>query len=228
MENGSTPASDSAPAASGVKATSASRKKTAVIASVVTVLLVLLAVIAWQAWRSAELERRVTDLESVEPTAEAEPSTEPTTEPEPTPEPTETPEPAAPETGENDGRYIGYVKRIYNVGSTRYVEIDYIQFLTGDEAADAAAARGDESPPPNDYYIVNENPRLRQFPVQMGIPVTMWTWAMESSGVSEQDVLFDIWWDRLFMSGDARLQAVPYWIELEDGVITSIEEQYLP
>ena len=110
----------------------------------------------------------------------------------------------------------------------RVLEIDYIQFLTGDEAAAEAAARGDESPPPNDYYIVNDNPRLRTFRVRDGIEVTMWTWNIMDEGVREQQVLFDMWWDELFMHDNERLRSVPYWIDLEDSVIVSIEEQYLP
>ena len=38
---------------------------------------------------------------------------------------------------------------------------DLAYFLTGDAANQAAAEHGDETPVPNDYYIVNDNPSLR-------------------------------------------------------------------
>jgi len=53
----------------------------------------------------------------------------------------------------------------------RRLSVDVVLFLTGWEAEDAAAAHGDESPPPNDYYIVNDTPTVREFPVEPGIGV---------------------------------------------------------
>jgi hypothetical protein len=38
---------------------------------------------------------------------------------------------------------------------------DLAYFLTGEEANQAAAERGLEVPVPNDYFIVNDDPRLR-------------------------------------------------------------------
>jgi hypothetical protein len=56
------------------------------------------------------------------------------------------------------------------------ITVDYVQILTGKAAADAATAAGEESPPPNDYFIVNTNPKLRTFSLPKGTPVTVLGW----------------------------------------------------
>ena len=63
------------------------------------------------------------------------------------------------------GKRFGYIKKIETKGGKVYVTMDQAEFLTGKAAADAATAHGDESPPPNDYYIVNDNSKLRTYPV---------------------------------------------------------------
>ena len=52
------------------------------------------------------------------------------------------------------------------------ITFDLIQFFTGEAATKAAAEDGQESPPPNDYYIRNVNSRLRTLPVRSGAPIT--------------------------------------------------------
>jgi len=113
-------------------------------------------------------------------------------------------------------------------GGTQYLTLDYIQFLTGDEAANAAAERGDESPPPNDFYIVNDNPRLREFPIQPGITVRV---VAEDGGTVNPegyDLSLDDWLAQITgPEADAYLASF-YWVTITDGTITAIEQQYLP
>jgi hypothetical protein len=56
---------------------------------------------------------------------------------------------------------FGYFPAIVAKGPPVTLSFDRAYFLTGDAANKAAAARGDESPVPNDYYIVNDNKLLR-------------------------------------------------------------------
>ncbi len=106
--------------------------------------------------------------------------------------------------------------------------VDYIQFLTGEDAAAAAADRGDESPPPNDYYIVNDNTRLREFPVQDGIPVMT---VVQDDGTSDpggHTLSLADWLTRLSgPTGDA-FKSSFYWLTVTGETITTIEQQYLP
>jgi len=121
------------------------------------------------------------------------------------------------------------VRDIVNETGTTMITVDYADFLTGDEAADAAAAAGEESPPPNDFFIRNVNPMLRTFPVESGISVTL---RSSSSGIDADGYTVPLGqWQDFFigMTGDMEVvRVVPYWIEIEDGVVVSVEEQYLP
>jgi hypothetical protein len=70
-----------------------------------------------------------------------------------------------------DGRHPVIVKSID--ASRRTVTFDLIQLYWGDEAAREAARDHQESPPPNDYYIRNVNPRLRTLPVRTDAVITV-------------------------------------------------------
>jgi hypothetical protein len=61
------------------------------------------------------------------------------------------------------------------------ITVDYVQILTGKAAADAATAAGEESPPPNDYFIVNSNPKLRTFAVSKTAVITVLGWGSSDS-----------------------------------------------
>lgn len=113
-------------------------------------------------------------------------------------------------------------------GETDYLTLDYIQFLTGEEAVEAATAHGDESPPPNGYYIVNDNPRLREFPIQAGIAVHV---VVNDDGTSDPEghsMPLDDWLATINGPDAPAFLANFYWVTITDGTITAIEQQYLP
>lgn len=128
-----------------------------------------------------------------------------------------------------DGRFFCYVTSAQWEGDTPELTVDYAQLLTGDEAAAAATAAGEESPPPNDYFILNENPRLRTFPVDVGQTVRM-TSSAGGTRPEGYEMVFSEWYDAYSgMSGSfPGIRDVPYWIEIENGTVVRIEEQYLP
>lgn len=128
-----------------------------------------------------------------------------------------------------DGRHFCYVNSVVNETGITMITVDFAELLSGDEAAAAAAAAGEESPPPNDYWIRNVNPRLRTFPVRVGIRVTL-TSTSEGTNPEGYSVLLDQWQDFFvgMSPGMERVRDVPYWIEVRDGTVTAIEEQYLP
>ena len=123
-----------------------------------------------------------------------------------------------------DGRYMGFIREIDTTGPTPVITIDFAEMLTGDDAVAAAAAAGDD-PPESDFYISNVNPRLRTFPVETGITVNAVT---EAPGVRPEgyDIGLSEWIEVYRTVAAAR--EVPYWIEVESGMVTAIEEQYLP
>lgn len=113
-------------------------------------------------------------------------------------------------------------------GGVTYVTLDYIQFLVGDEAAEAAAARGDESPPPNDYYIINDNPKLREYPVQQGITVEV-MYAADQTFMPEGVTVSLADWTAGMTGPMLNYYTSTYYIvTVTDGTITELSQQYLP
>ncbi len=128
-----------------------------------------------------------------------------------------------------DGRHFGYLRKVTAKGSQLAVTVDYAQFLTGKEAADAAAAHGDESPPPNDFYILNDNPKLRTFTLASGAAIAVvisdhkWNGADEPRTYTPKQFAA-MWADPAYES----LRQAPWWLTVEDGAVTRIDEQYIP
>jgi hypothetical protein len=117
-----------------------------------------------------------------------------------------------------------------STGSSPKIVADYAQFLTGKPAADAATAHGDESPPPNDYYIVNDNKKLRTLPVKAGISVKLVSKADGTTDAEGYLLPLDKWAANFAaptMTNSGIISA-GYWVTLKDGVVVAIEEQYVP
>jgi hypothetical protein len=113
----------------------------------------------------------------------------------------------------------------------RTLTVDVIQFLTGQAAIDAYQEDHPEDPdgPPNDYYILNVNPRLRTLPVAADDEIEV-VLLRPSAGAELQPSS----WERLLddLAGAPSDQDLvsynPFWLTLDDGIVTRIEEQYLP
>ena len=121
-----------------------------------------------------------------------------------------------------DGRHPVYLKTVDP--GRRTVTFDLVQFFTGDAATRAAAEDGKESPPDNDYYIRNVNPRLRTLPVAADAPITANTLTAQSSGSATKNVPLTL--DQL--AGYFPADADPFWITVEGGQVTRMAQQYLP
>ena len=134
---------------------------------------------------------------------------------------------AAPATSEPvvlaDGRHPVYLKTVDPDRPT--ITFDLIQFFTGEAATKAAAEDGEESPPPNDYYIRNVNSRLRTLPVRSDAPITVNVLAAQSTGSSTKDVSVTL--DEL-ASYFPNSGTAPFWITVEQGQVTKIAQQFLP
>ncbi|MGZ5296101.1 MAG: hypothetical protein ACXWYT_04185 [Actinomycetota bacterium] len=163
--------------------------------------------------------------------ATASPSTSsdgsPSAPPDDSPSPSPTSQPTTGTAVLDDGRHFVFVKELPGAPPDR-MTFDLAEFLTGDAAAEAAAEHGDESPPPNDYYIVNDNPRLRTLPISAAAELRIIDWAdcCGSFVVGELSSLADA-----LVHGDPTgtyRPSSPFWITVEGGAIVTIEEQYLP
>lgn len=144
--------------------------------------------------------------------------------------PTGSPTPSvAPEL--EDGRHFGFVRSVDPAELEMVFDLAY--FLQGEEANEAAAERGDEVPVPNDYYIINDNPRLRTLVLASDVSLDLLDWNQCCDELFEGDlVAFATAFDRgrPFESDGFIYQgpASPYWLTVRNGEVVRVEEQYLP
>jgi hypothetical protein len=125
-----------------------------------------------------------------------------------------------------DGRHPVFLTDINVIG--RSIEFDLIQYLTGDEAIFAWREDHPNDPgPPNGYYIINDNPQLRRLPVADEVAVTVLDW---NAGFQPFVVAFADLPTELAARGapDEHLGVNPFWLTVDDGTVTAIEEQYIP
>lgn len=118
-----------------------------------------------------------------------------------------------------DGVWFGMGRGL----SPAAIEFDLACFYTGSAAIDQAAARGLETPPPNDYLIVNDQPTLRTEPIAddavawrpgSGTEATAVTWPAFTADPGPY----------LACPGDA----CRVWLYVNGGVVTEVAGQYVP
>ena len=92
--------------------------------------------------------------------------------------------------------------------------------------------RGDEVPVPNDVYIVNDNPAVRDVPVDPSAELLLidWNACCETTPGAELDAFASAIGEQDFVEigGRSTREASPYWVTIEDGQVVLIEEQFLP
>jgi hypothetical protein len=105
------------------------------------------------------------------------------------------------------------------------VTFDVVQWLSGDDARRTWLADHPEDPdgPPNDYYIVNDNDRLRTAPVDTDATVRLTHLFTDATASVELDTLDGLGgYLAEEHSGDT------YWLTFDNGVVSEICEQYRP
>ena len=136
----------------------------------------------------------------------------------PTPKPEATPLP----TDLANGRHYAYLKAFDRTKLT--LTVDVAQFLTGEAAEKAAREDGEEA---FDYYIRNQNTKLRTLPVTATAKVVVNTLTASESGSSSKDVtITHAKLASFFTQGKAQQRL--FWFTLKGGAVVEIREQYLP
>lgn len=137
-----------------------------------------------------------------------------------------------PEEGQlEDGRHFGFIRAVHP--NERTVEFDLAYWLSGEEANQAyQEATGDTGPVPNDHFVVNDNPRLREVALSPDLRLVLLDWNRCCDTLFEGDLqLFAqaIEEQADVLDGDVVYRGVSqWWITVENGVVTRIEEQYAP
>ncbi|WP_167577933.1 hypothetical protein [Ammoniphilus sp. YIM 78166] len=132
-------------------------------------------------------------------------------------------------------KQIGYITQVQKQKNGKYkVTIDYIQWFSG-EAANRAMredgkCKGFESEcfAPNDFYIRNVNPKLRTFELSKKAVIRLQTFGRKDGNFYfDQKVSLDNFANH-FNKNKQHQAHIPYWIELQSGVIVKVTEQYVP
>jgi hypothetical protein len=118
-----------------------------------------------------------------------------------------------------DGTWFGFGRDL----RPNAIEFDLACFYTGAAAAAEAAARGLESPPPNDYLIVNDNPTLRTVPVAADAQAWRLVLSVELVETTYADFRLDAG-EFQDCPGDFCL----LWLYVNDGAVTEVVSQYVP
>jgi hypothetical protein len=116
-----------------------------------------------------------------------------------------------------DGRHPVLLKGID--ADRRRVTFDLIQFYQGEAATIEAAKDHQESPPPNDHYSRNVNPRLRTLPVRADAAIT----ANQVAG-SNQNVPVTL----AKLATLTRTPSPVFWITVRNDQVVRIGEQWMP
>jgi hypothetical protein len=134
-------------------------------------------------------------------------------------------------------KQIGFIKKAYAKSGKNYLDIDYIQWLTGDVAEKALREDGQcpktgECIVYDDYYIRNQNPLIRTFEISPDAKIVMQTFSAEQTGIvmNNEEITFNQF-RNIFSSGsesDFHLKDVPYIVEISNQQIVKITEQYIP
>ncbi len=115
-----------------------------------------------------------------------------------------------------DGVWFGLV-----TGADEHqLEFDLACWFTGDAAATAAAEDGQESPPPNDYYVRNANPLIRTLPVD---PAAQVLWYPDGDPNSFSTGGYADW-----LAGRDGTFPFGVWVRVQSGRVVTITEQWVP
>ncbi len=130
-----------------------------------------------------------------------------------------------------DGRSAAYLT-VLDIPH-RSITFDLIEFLTGDAAKKAwqkaNPGSGDDGPD-DDYYIVNDNPKLRTLPVAANVTVSV----LQNDGGSPQTATITLAALPGYLAKakpdttDHKLSYNPWWLTVQNGQIVKIEEQFVP
>jgi len=130
---------------------------------------------------------------------------------------------------------FAYVESVDPAAGT--IVADYAEWYVGDPATIAAREDGVIGPDQFiDFYVRNNNPRLRTLTVDVGIQVALYACYRDPGPCVALEPVDLHTWAQLLANPDSDVVpwfwygygSLPYWLTIDDGVIVQVEEQYLP
>lgn len=119
---------------------------------------------------------------------------------------------------------IGYVKKVYDKNSKRFLDIDYVQWLDSKECS----ARGLSAP--NGYCIENQNTKIRSFEISGSVQIKVDTLNHAADGNFNfgESISYPTFKNLFAVNSNSSLKDSLYWVVIEDSIIKNISEQYTP
>lgn len=127
------------------------------------------------------------------------------------------------------GKDFGYFTAVQSAKAPVRLSFDRALFLTGEAANKAAAEHGDESPVPNDYYVVNDNTTLRTLTLHKDVRVYGSQGLNSFSGEETVEASLRTVEELLeFLGTEAGRQTGFNLVYGAAGTVVRVEEQYQP
>lgn len=121
----------------------------------------------------------------------------------------------------------GAIVGVTGSGGSYVLSIDFVEFLAGEEAVAAAKEHGDTASD-SGLYIVNDNPKVRDYPIQPDITVRVTTNVDGTKNQLGQTLTVEEWTAGVNGPAKAAYKSGTYIVTITNGTITAIEQLYLP
>ncbi len=130
-----------------------------------------------------------------------------------------------------DRDVLAYITEFSPLGSGWVISLDYVNWLTGQAAIDAATAAGDCVSPnnclPNGVYIENSDDVIHNFRVHEDVSITLQSSLDDSGQFAAQQVSLDAFRNYFTASSESALKTRAYNIGLNANTVVSITEKFL-
>ena len=131
---------------------------------------------------------------------------------------------------------MGFIKDLDEQAGSFFISFDQAEWFNGNEAEKAIREDGLCADPehgcelPNGFYIRDLDDETVSLQVSEQVFIVMQTLSHRSDGTFNSDEKIDL--DRFRKAynseSTAHLRLVPYWITVENGIVITIREQYVP
>lgn len=130
---------------------------------------------------------------------------------------------------------VGYLKKVYTKGGKNCIDIDYVQWLSGDVAERAMREDGEcpkkgECIVLNDYYIRNQNPLIRTFEVAPEAEILAHDFSADYQVGNWNESWTFLRFSNYFnaSANNGYWDSAPFHVEIGNNQVLKITEQYIP
>jgi hypothetical protein len=129
-----------------------------------------------------------------------------------------------------DGRHFGFIRSVDLRTAPKTISFDLAYRLDGEEANQAAAERGYPTPVDNDYFVVNDNPKLRTVPLSPDAEILLvdWNRCCDDFVTVDPESFQASFGHPEYSSLHPQGEFSQYWVKVAGGIVVKIEEQYRP